>query len=210
MKRIFLAIAAFGTFSAMNAQVGAQNTEATIEVVDQTVDTETADHTLTVNVAAVALLDVHTETTTSEVVDINFDLNGATNEAGLYSFENLIAPKVILNHTFVPNTLEVGTGANINVAIDALIPGINVNVLASDENLGAFVGLPGVPVTNLQVVSVDGVSLRTGVQASYSGSAGGSSGTGLVYSLSLSNDNSFGDLRQTAYTRTLTYSFSAL
>jgi len=136
--------------------------------------------------------------------------NGETNEAGLYSFDDLTAPKVILNHTFVPSAAVVGAGANIDVELSELIPGINVNVVASNENLGLFVGQPGAPVITSQVVTVQGVSLRTGVEASYTGSAGGSSGTGLVYSLSLNNDATFGNLREQTYERILTYSFSAL
>jgi len=210
MKKLLFTIAAVASLSAMNAQIGEVNSVADIEVTAQSDDIATADHTLTVNVAAVALLDIHTEGTTDEVVDIEFNLNGDTNEAGLYSFDDLTAPKVILNHTFVPSAAVVGAGANIDVELSELIPGINVNVVASNENLGLFVGQPGAPVITSQVVTVQGVSLRTGVEASYTGSAGGSSGTGLVYSLSLNNDATFGNLREQTYERILTYSFSAL
>ena len=210
MKKLLFTIAAIASFTAMSAQT------VTVTGVANSADTNVADHTVTVDLPAIAIIDVHSAGTANaneEVSDITWTIAATdVTEAGEFLDVSAIPSAFVrVNHTYVPST-NTNSG-QITVAIDKLIPGFNV-ILESGTDSANMVGDPGnlgaLTVVSGMVVGTNYV-VRDDIKASYT-LQGGNAGTELKYSLT-ENTATFGDVDAAAGANmqaTLTYTISEL
>ena len=138
MKKLLFTIAAVASFTAMSAQT------VTVTGVANSADTDVADHTVTVDLPSIAIIDVHsaaTVNTDEEVSDIKWTIAATdVTEAGEFLDVSAIPSAFVrVNHTYVPSTST--NRSQITDAIDKLIPGFNI-ILKSGSDSANMVGAP--------------------------------------------------------------------
>ena len=158
-------------------------------------DTQTDNHTITVVVPSVALLDLETAATrnfTSTFVqptplEAGQKLTVPSNNTGLW-----------LNYSSIIGGLV--TSRKVAVKVSALVPGVDIAVAAAASSTGAGTRGTSASAVTLTVVDQD---LITGIGSAYT-NTGASNGHNLTYSFTALDAN-YGNLRAASPTVTVTY-----
>jgi len=156
-------------------------------------DTNEASHNVSINIPAVALLDLETTET------LNFSLVGAVleNEAGLpISFETAKNTNTWINYSSI---LGAAAERKVTVAMTGTIPaGLKLTVSAAAAAIGKGDGTLGTSTTittPFDLSSASSYDIITGVGSAYTGN-GNASGHQLTYQLGLDAAN-YADLNST-------------
>ena len=141
----------------------------------------TDDHTVTVVVPEVALLDI--ETTGAST---NFSLMfSAPTEEGL----GLTAPPsnttTWLNYSSIVKPTTVAADRDISVKASALVPGVDIKVLAAAGIMTTGAGLAGTPTAQV-TLTVANLPIITGVKSCFTGN-GNTAGHMVTYDASVSS-----------------------
>jgi hypothetical protein len=158
-------------------------------------DTQSDNHTITVVVPNVALLDLETAATRNFTSTFT---QPSPNEAG----EKLTAPAnntgLWLNYSSIISTTV--TSRKVGVKLSALVPGVDVAVVAGAASTGA--GTRGTPTSAVTLTTAD-QDLITGIGSAYT-ATGSSNGHNLTYSFTALDAN-YANLRAASPVVTVTY-----
>lgn len=166
-------------------------------------DTNTDNHTITISVPEVALVDI--EPAATKNITLGFT---APTEAGNPVVANAANNTLWLNYSSIKSVAD--PTRNVSVRLNALIPGIDIRVTAAAAT-GAGGGTLGVPAAQL-VLSAADQTLISGIGSAYTGN-GANNGHNLTYSLAPGSSPGgvavYADLQATATTvATVTYTIS--
>lgn len=166
-------------------------------------DTNTDNHTITISVPEVALVDI--EPAATKNITLGFT---APTEAGNPVVANAANNTLWLNYSSIKSVAD--PTRNVSVRLNALIPGIDIRVTAAAAT-GAGGGTLGVPAAQL-VLSAADQTLISGIGSAYTGN-GANNGHNLTYSLAPGSAPGgvavYADLQATATTvATVTYTIS--
>ncbi len=166
-------------------------------------DTNTDNHTITISVPEVALVDI--EPAATKNITLGFT---APTEAGNPVVANAANNTLWLNYSSIKSVAD--PTRNVSVRLNALVPGIDIRVTAAAAT-GAGGGTLGVPAAQL-VLSAADQTLISGIGSAYTGN-GANNGHNLTYSLAPGSGPggvaAYADLQATATTvATVTYTIS--
>ncbi|WP_294248389.1 hypothetical protein [uncultured Chryseobacterium sp.] len=166
-------------------------------------DTNTDNHTITISVPEVALVDI--EPAATKNITLGFT---APTEAGNPVVANAANNTLWLNYSSIKSVAD--PTRNVSVRLNALVPGIDIRVTAAAAT-GAGGGTLGVPAAQL-VLSAADQTLISGIGSAYTGN-GANNGHNLTYSLAPGSAPGgvavYADLQATATTvATVTYTIS--
>jgi len=169
----------------------------------QAQDTNTDNHTITISIPEVALVDI--EPAATKNITLGFT---APTEAG-----NPITPATSnttlwLNYSSIKSVAD--PTRNVSVKVNALIPGIDINVTAAAAT-GSGAGTLGTPAAQLTLSAAD-QTIISGIGSAYTGN-GANNGHNLTYALAAGSGPggvaAYADLQATATTvATVTYTIS--
>ena len=147
----------------------------------QTID-NSDDHTVTVVVPEVALLDIETTGPAK-----NFSLMfTAPIEEGL----GLTAPAsnttTWLNYSSIVKSSTAAAGRDISVTVNTLVPGVDIKVLAAVGVMTAGAGAAGIPTTAQVTLTTGNSTIITGVKSCFTGD-GSAAGHKVTYDASVSS-----------------------
>ncbi|KUJ50556.1 hypothetical protein [Chryseobacterium sp. JAH] len=161
MKRITLTLAMSLAAFAFSANLKAQS--------DDTND----DHTITITVPEVALVDI--EPSASKNISLGFT---APTEAGLPITPSGTNNTLWLNYSSIKSVADATR--TVSVKVDAIIPGIDIKVTAGAAT-GTGDGTLGTPTAQLTLTAVD-QTIISGIGSAYTGD-GANNGHNLTYTL---------------------------
>ncbi|WP_415329220.1 hypothetical protein [Chryseobacterium sp. MMS23-Vi53] len=182
---VTLSLIAFAS-SAMNAQ-----------------DTNTDNHTVTISVPEVALVDI--EPAATKNITLGFT---APTEAGNPVIANAANSTLWLNYSSIKSVAD--PTRNVSVKVNAIIPGIDIHVTAAAAT-GSGGGTLGTPAAQLTLSATD-QTIISGIGSAYTGN-GANNGHNLTYALAAGSGPGgvavYADLQATATTvATVTYTIS--
>lgn len=166
-------------------------------------DTNTDNHTITISVPEVALVDI--EPAATKNITLGFT---APTEAGNPIVANAANNTLWLNYSSIKSVAD--PTRNVSVKLNAVIPGIDIRVTAAAAT-GAGGGTLGTPAAQLTLSAAD-QTIISGIGSAYTGN-GTNNGHNLTYSLAAGSGPGgvavYADLQATATTvATVTYTIS--
>lgn len=190
MKKIKFTIAMSLVAFAVSANLNAQ-------------DTNTDNHTITISIPEVALVDI--EPAATKNITLGFT---APTEAGQPVTANASNTTLWLNYSSIKSVAD--PTRNVTVKLNAVIPGIDIHVTAAAAT-GAGAGTLGTPSAQLTLSAVD-QTIVSGIGSAYTGN-GANNGHNLTYALAAGSGPggiaAYADLQATATTvATVTYTIS--
>jgi hypothetical protein len=183
---MILSLAAFTICSQVNAQ-----------------DTNTDNHTLTISVPEVALVDI--EPAATKNITLGFT---APTEAGNPIVPNAANSTLWLNYSSIKSVAD--PTRNVSVKMNAIIPGIDIHLTAAAAT-GSGGGTLGTPSAQLTLSAAD-QTIVSGIGSAFTGN-GANNGHNLTYALAAGSGPggvaTYADLQATATTvATVTYTIS--
>jgi hypothetical protein len=167
-------------------------------------DTKTDNHTVTISVPEVALVDI--EPAATKNITLGFT---APTEAGDPVTPNTANSTLWLNYSSIKSVAE--PTRNVSVSVNAIIPGIDIHVTAAAAT-GSGGGLVGDPAAEL-ILSATDQTIISGIGSAYTGN-GANNGHNLTYALAAGSSPggvaAYSDLQATTVTTaaTVTYTIS--
>lgn len=166
-------------------------------------DTNTDNHTITISIPEVALVDI--EPAATKNITLGFT---APTEAGQPVTANASNTTLWLNYSSIKSVAD--PTRNVTVKLNAVIPGIDIHVTAAAAT-GAGAGTLGTPSAQLTLSAVD-QTIVSGIGSAYTGN-GANNGHNLTYALAAGSGPggiaAYADLQATATTvATVTYTIS--
>lgn len=160
-------------------------------------DTDTDDHTITVEVPVVALLDIEAATSTNFTATFT---KPASDEAG----NKIVAPSANTSLWLNYTSIQAGTTTKkVNVIADVLAPGVDIHVVAAAAAGGA--GAKGTPTAGFNL-STSNQELISNIGSAYTAS-GPTSGHQLTYTFAAADAN-YANLRSGSTVVTVTYTLA--
>ncbi|GAA5102879.1 hypothetical protein GCM10023210_44270 [Chryseobacterium ginsengisoli] len=190
MKRIKFTLALSLVALAASANMNAQ-------------DTNTDNHTITISVPEVALVDI--EPAATKNITLGFT---APTEAGNPVVANASNTTLWLNYSSIKSVAD--PTRNVSVKLNAIVPGVDIRVTAAAAT-GAGGGTLGTPSAQLTLSAAD-QTIISGIGSAYTGN-GANNGHNLTYALAPGSGPGgvavYADLQATATTvATVTYTIS--
>ncbi|REC43850.1 hypothetical protein [Chryseobacterium sp. 5_R23647] len=166
-------------------------------------DTNKDNHTVTISVPEVALVDI--EPAATKNITLGFT---APTEAGNPVIPNTANSTLWLNYSSIKSVAD--PTRNVSVSVNAIIPGIDIHVTAAAAT-GSGGGLLGTPTTQLTLSATDQIIISE-IGSAYTGN-GANNGHNLTYALAAGSGPGgvavYADLQATATTvATVTYTIS--
>ncbi len=166
-------------------------------------DTNTDNHTITISVPEVALVDI--EPAATKNITLGFT---APTEAGNPVIANAANSTLWLNYSSIKSVAD--PTRNVSVRLNAIIPGIDIHVTAAAAT-GAGGGTLGTPAAQLTLSAAD-QTIISGIGSAYTGN-GANNGHNLTYALAPGSGPggvaAYADLQATATAvATVTYTIS--
>lgn len=166
-------------------------------------DTKTDNHTVTISIPEVALVDI--EPSGNKNITLGFT---APIEAGESIIPSASNTTLWLNYSSIKSV--AAPTRNVSVKLDTVIPGIDIHVTAAGPT-GAGAGLLGTPSAQLTLSAID-QPIVLGIGSAYTGN-GTSNGHNLTYALAAGSTPggvaAYADLQATAtVTAKVTYTIS--
>jgi len=166
-------------------------------------DTYTDNHTVTISVPEVALVDI--EPSATKNITLGFT---APTEAGNPLTPNTANSTLWLNYSSIKSVAD--PTRNVSVSVNAIIPGIDIHVTAAAAT-GSGGGTLGTPAAQLTLSATD-QTIISGIGSAYTGN-GANNGHNLTYALAAGSGPGgvavYADLQATATTvATVTYTIS--
>ncbi|ASK30897.1 hypothetical protein CEY12_12570 [Chryseobacterium sp. T16E-39] len=166
-------------------------------------DTNTDNHTITISVPEVALVDI--EPAATKNITLGFT---APTEAGQPIVASPANTTLWLNYSSIKSVAD--PTRNVTVRLNALIPGVDINVTAAAAT-GSGGGTLGTPSALLTLSAAD-QTIISGIGSAYTGN-GANNGHNLTYALAAGSGPggvaTYADLQATATTvATVTYTIS--
>ncbi len=167
-------------------------------------DTNKDNHTVTISVPEVALVDI--EPAATKNITLGFT---APTEAGDPVTPNTANSTLWLNYSSIKSVAE--PTRNVSVSVNAIIPGIDIHVTAAAAT-GSGGGLVGDPAAEL-ILSATDQTIISGIGSAYTGN-GANNGHNLTYALAAGSSPggvaAYSDLQATTVTTaaTVTYTIS--
>ncbi|MEN4758708.1 MULTISPECIES: hypothetical protein [unclassified Chryseobacterium] len=166
-------------------------------------DTNTDNHTITISIPEVALVDI--EPAATKNITLGFT---APTEAGQPIVANAANTTLWLNYSSIKSVAD--PTRNVSVKLNAIIPGIDIHVTAAAAT-GSGGGTLGTPSAQLTLSAAD-QTIISGIGSAYTGN-GANNGHNLTYALAPGSGPGgvavYADLQATATTvATVTYTIS--
>ncbi|WP_172280963.1 hypothetical protein AAEU33_06845 [Chryseobacterium sp. Chry.R1] len=166
-------------------------------------DTNTDNHTITISVPEVALVDI--EPAATKNITLGFT---APTEAGQPIVASPANTTLWLNYSSIKSVAD--PSRNVTVRLNALVPGIDIHVTAAAAT-GAGAGTLGTPSALITLSAAD-QTIISGIGSAYTGN-GANNGHNLTYALAAGSGPggvaAYADLQATATTvATVTYTIS--
>lgn len=166
-------------------------------------DTNKDNHTVTISVPEVALVDI--EPAATKNITLGFT---APTEAGNPVIPNTANSTLWLNYSSIKSVAD--PTRNVSVSVNAIIPGIDIHVTAAAAT-GSGGGLLGTPTAQLTLSATDQIIISE-IGSAYTGN-GANNGHNLTYALAAGSGPGgvavYADLQATATTvATVTYTIS--
>ncbi|MFL9834830.1 hypothetical protein [Chryseobacterium terrae] len=166
-------------------------------------DTNTDNHTITISVPEVALVDI--EPAATKNITLGFT---APTEAGNPVTPNTANSTLWLNYSSIKSVAD--PTRNVSVSLNAIIPGIDIQVTAAAAT-GSGGGTLGTPSAQLTLSATD-QTIISGIGSAYTGN-GANNGHNLTYALAAGSGPggvaAYADLEASATTvATVTYTIS--
>lgn len=166
-------------------------------------DTNTDNHTITISVPEVALVDI--EPAATKNITLGFT---APTEAGNPVVANASNNTLWLNYSSIKSVAD--PTRNVSVKLNAVVPGVDIRVTAAAAT-GAGGGTLGTPSAQLTLSAAD-QTIISGIGSAYTGN-GANNGHNLTYALAAGSGPGgvavYADLQATATTvATVTYTIS--
>ncbi|WP_419869624.1 hypothetical protein [Chryseobacterium sp. CT-SW4] len=166
-------------------------------------DTNTDNHTITISIPEVALVDI--EPAATKNITLGFT---APTEAGQPITPSTANTTLWLNYSSIKSVAD--PTRNVSVRLNAIIPGIDINVTAAAAT-GSGGGTLGTPSAQLTLSAAD-QTIISGIGSAYTGN-GANNGHNLTYALAAGSGPGgvavYADLQATASTvATVTYTIS--
>jgi len=166
-------------------------------------DTNADNHTITISVPEVALVDI--EPAATKNITLGFT---APTEAGNPVIPNTSNTTLWLNYSSIKSVAD--PTRNVSVSVNAIIPGIDIQVTAAAAT-GSGGGTLGTPVAQLTLSATD-QTIISGIGSAYTGN-GANNGHNLTYALTAGSGPGgvavYADLQAAATTvATVTYTIS--
>ncbi|WP_312397917.1 hypothetical protein [Chryseobacterium sp.] len=166
-------------------------------------DTNTDNHTITISIPEVALVDI--EPAATKNITLGFT---APTEAGQPIVANASNTTLWLNYSSIKSVAD--PTRNVSVKLNAIIPGIDIHVTAAAAT-GSGGGTLGTPSAQLTLSAAD-QTIISGIGSAYTGN-GANNGHNLTYALAPGSGPGgvavYADLQATATTvATVTYTIS--
>lgn len=166
-------------------------------------DTNADNHTITISVPEVALVDI--EPAATKNITLGFT---APTEAGNPVIPNTSNTTLWLNYSSIKSVAD--PTRNVSVSVNAVIPGIDIQVTAAAAT-GSGGGTLGTPVAQLTLSATD-QTIISGIGSAYTGN-GANNGHNLTYALAAGSGPGgvavYADLQAAATTvATVTYTIS--
>lgn len=166
-------------------------------------DTNTDNHTVTISVPEVALVDI--EPAATKNITLGFT---APTEAGNPVVPNTANTTLWLNYSSIKSVAD--PTRNVSVSVNAIIPGIDIHVTAAAA-AGSGGGTLGTPAAQLTLSATD-QTIISGIGSAFTGN-GANNGHNLTYALAAGSGPGgvavYEDLQATATTvATVTYTIS--
>ncbi|MBL1219209.1 hypothetical protein JET18_00035 [Chryseobacterium sp. L7] len=166
-------------------------------------DTNTDNHTITISIPEVALVDI--EPAATKNITLGFT---APTEAGNPITPSTSNTTLWLNYSSIKSVAD--PTRNVSVSMNALIPGIDIQVTAAAAT-GSGAGTLGTPSAQL-ILSAADQTIVSGIGSAYTGN-GANNGHNLTYALAAGSGPggvaAYADLQATATTVvTVTYTIS--
>lgn len=166
-------------------------------------DTNKDNHTVTISVPEVALVDI--EPAATKNITLGFT---APTEAGNPVIPNTANSTLWLNYSSIKSVAD--PTRNVSVSVNAIIPGIDIHVTAAAAT-GSGGGLLGTPAAQLTLSATDQIIISE-IGSAYTGN-GANNGHNLTYALAAGSGPGgvavYADLQATATTvATVTYTIS--
>lgn len=166
-------------------------------------DTNKDNHTVTISVSEVALVDI--EPAATKNITLGFT---APTEAGNPVIPNTANSTLWLNYSSIKSVAD--PTRNVSVSVNAIIPGIDIHVTAAAAT-GSGGGLLGTPTAQLTLSATDQIIISE-IGSAYTGN-GANNGHNLTYALAAGSGPGgvavYADLQATATTvATVTYTIS--
>ncbi|CAA7390428.1 hypothetical protein [Chryseobacterium fistulae] len=166
-------------------------------------DTNTDNHTITISIPEVALVDI--EPAASKNITLGFT---APTEAGNPVTPTTSNTTLWLNYSSIKSVAD--PTRNVSVKVNAVIPGIDINVTAASAT-GSGAGTLGTPSAQLTLSASD-QTIVSGIGSAYTGN-GANNGHNLTYALAAGSGPGgiadYADLQATLSTvATVTYTIS--
>jgi hypothetical protein len=166
-------------------------------------DTNTDNHTITISVPEVALVDI--EPAATKNITLGFT---APTEAGNPIVANASNNTLWLNYSSIKSVAD--PTRNVSVKLNAILPGIDIHVTAAAAT-GSGGGTLGTPAAQLTLSAAD-QTIISGIGSAYTGN-GANNGHNLTYALAPGSGPGgvavYADLQATATTvATVTYTIS--
>lgn len=166
-------------------------------------DTNTDNHTITISVPEVALVDI--EPAATKNITLGFT---APTEAGNPVIPNTSNTTLWLNYSSIKSVAD--PTRNVSVSVNAIIPGIDIQVTAAAAT-GSGGGTLGTPAAQLTLSATD-QTIISGIGSAYTGN-GANNGHNLTYALAAGSGPGgvalYADLQAAATTvATVTYTIS--
>lgn len=166
-------------------------------------DTNTDNHTITISIPEVALVDI--EPAATKNITLGFT---APTEAGNPVTASTSNNTLWLNYSSIKSVAD--PTRNVSVKVNALIPGIDIHVTAAAAT-GSGAGTLGTPAAQITLSAAD-QTIISGIGSAYTGN-GANNGHNLTYALAAGSGPGgvavYADLQATATTvATVTYTIS--
>lgn len=166
-------------------------------------DTNTDNHTITISIPEVALVDI--EPAATKNITLGFT---APTEAGNPVTANAANNTLWLNYSSIKSVAD--PTRNVSVKVNALIPGIDIHVTAAAAT-GSGGGTLGTPAAQITLSAAD-QTIISGIGSAFTGN-GANNGHNLTYALAAGSGPGgvavYADLQATATTvATVTYTIS--
>ncbi|WP_210150551.1 hypothetical protein [Chryseobacterium scophthalmum] len=166
-------------------------------------DTNKDNHTVTISVPEVALVDI--EPAATKNITLGFT---APTEAGNPVVPNTANSTLWLNYSSIKSVAD--PTRNVSVSVNAIIPGIDIHVTAAAAT-GSGGGTLGTPAAQLTLSATD-QTIISGIGSAFTGN-GANNGHNLTYALAAGSGPggvaAYADLQATATTvATVTYTIS--
>ncbi|WP_326981205.1 hypothetical protein VUJ46_13125 [Chryseobacterium sp. MYb264] len=166
-------------------------------------DTNTDNHTITISIPEVALVDI--EPAATKNITLGFT---APTEAGQPLVANASNTTLWLNYSSIKSVAD--PTRNVSVKLNAIIPGVDIHLTAAAAT-GSGGGTLGTPAAQLTLSAAD-QTIISGIGSAYTGN-GANNGHNLTYALAPGSGPGgvavYADLQATATTvATVTYTIS--